>query len=166
MNKILLVLVLFLTPAAFAEDHSSCPYHSGHHAQVDQRGDQVMGFDHTRTTHHLLLKVDGGVIVADALDPKDQSSIEQIRKHFVEIAALFSRADFSMPHEIHGRIPPGVPEMTELKDRISYKFQERENGGEVRITTKDEQALKAIHAFLRFQIEDHRTGDPATVSED
>jgi len=160
MNKVLVVLVLFFGVTAFAEDHSNCPYHAQHQKQVDQRGDAVMGFDHTKTTHHFLLKKDGGVILADALNSQDQESIDQIRTHFVEIAALFSRGDFAMPHEIHGKVPPGVPEMTALKDRITYTFQEREKGGEVRITTEDKEALKAIHAFLRFQIEDHRTGDP------
>jgi len=30
----------------------------------------------------------------------------------------------------------------------------------VRITTKDARALEAVHAFLRYQIKEHRTGDP------
>jgi hypothetical protein len=106
-----------------------------------------------------LLKPDGGVVVADAIDPKDRQSVEQIRTHFVEIAKMFSNGDFSKPREIHGKIPPGSEEMIELKDSISYTFQERENGGEVVISTKDDRALKAIHSFLRFQIEEHHTGD-------
>ncbi|PYR73529.1 MAG: hypothetical protein DMF86_20265 [Acidobacteria bacterium] len=32
--------------------------------------------------------------------------------------------------------------------------------GRVRITTKDARALEAVHAFLRYQIKEHRTGDP------
>ena len=35
----------------------------------------------------------------------------------------------------------------------------------VRITTKDSAALAAIHEFLRFQIEDHRTGDRTEISD-
>jgi hypothetical protein len=30
-------------------------------------------------------------------------------------------------------------------------------------TTKDRKALAAIHEFLRFQIADHRTGDPGKI---
>lgn len=33
------------------------------------------------------------------------------------------------------------------------------------ITTANPKALKAIHEFLRFQIEDHRTGDPKIVQK-
>jgi hypothetical protein len=32
----------------------------------------------------------------------------------------------------------------------------------VDIVTTDAEALKAVHDFLRFQIADHKTGDPLT----
>jgi hypothetical protein len=48
---------------------------------------------------------------------------------------------------------------------IEWKFEETPNGGRVRITTKDTEALAAIHEFLRFQIEDHRTGDSTGISD-
>jgi hypothetical protein len=155
------VLLLFAVNAYAGDDMKDCPYHAEHQKQVQERGDTIMGFDHTKTTHHFLLKENGGVIVAEANDPKDEDSISHIRMHFSEIANNFSHGDFSDPHKIHGRIPPGVPEMTELKDKITYTFHESEKGGEVQITTQDERALKAVHEFLRFQIEDHHTGDPS-----
>jgi hypothetical protein len=159
MFKLLLLPFMVFAFTAYANEHTSCPHHAEHQKMVEQKGDEVMGFDHTKTTHHFLLKPDGGVIVADAIDPKDRQSIEQIRTHFVEISKMFSKGDFSKPREIHGEMPPGVPEMIELKDSISYTFQERENGGEILISTKDDHALEAIHSFLRFQIEEHHTGD-------
>lgn len=64
---------------------------------------------------------------------------------------------------IHDRVPPGVPTMKDSKSRIEWKFAETPGGGRVRITTEDAKALAAIHEFLRFQIEDHRTGDPTDV---
>jgi hypothetical protein len=42
--------------------------------------------------------------------------------------------------------------------------RETENGGRVLIETKDAEALAAVHEFLRFQIEDHQTGDPTEVA--
>jgi len=33
------------------------------------------------------------------------------------------------------------------------------DGGKVRISTRNHDALNAIHDFLTFQIEDHQTGD-------
>ncbi len=42
---------------------------------------------------------------------------------------------------------------------ISYMFQPTQHGSQVRIKTLDPEAMKAVHEFLSFQIEDHRTGD-------
>ena len=165
MNRILCAVVALFCSYATAED-ATCPHHAEHQAQIEQRGDLVMGFDHRKTIHHFLLKPDGGVIVADAKDAKDGDSIAKIRKHFVEIAQLFSRGEFSKPKEIHNRVPPGVAEMIQHRDEISYAFHETEKGGEVRIKTANEEARKAIHEFLRFQIEDHHTGDPVEVPSD
>ena len=39
-----------------------------------------------------------------------------------------------------------------------------ERGGRVRLRTSNPEALAAIHEFLRFQIEEHRTGDPVEVN--
>jgi hypothetical protein len=43
---------------------------------------------------------------------------------------------------------------------INYVFEQMPSGGRVRITTTDTESLKAVHQFLTFQIDDHRTGDP------
>jgi hypothetical protein len=66
---------------------------------------------------------------------------------------------------IHDRVPPGVPVMKAKRDAICYKFLETERGGEVRIKTTDAEAIKAVHEFLVFQIQDHRTGDPVKLSD-
>jgi hypothetical protein len=34
-----------------------------------------------------------------------------------------------------------------------------------RVTTKNQDALKAVPEFLRFQIKDHGTGDSGTVDQ-
>ena len=46
---------------------------------------------------------------------------------------------------------------------IRYEYEETERGARVRITTANVEALSAVHEFLRFQIEDHETGDPTEV---
>jgi hypothetical protein len=139
---------------------------SCHHAKVDERGDHVMGFDHVKTSHHFLLSKSGGSIEASANDPNDAATIEAIRGHFTHIAGMFAEGNFDAPMLIHDRIPPGVPTMKRQKALIEWKFEETPGGGRVRITTKDREALAAIHEFLRFQIEDHRTGDSTEVPTD
>ena len=44
--------------------------HDQHHADVNKRGDEAMGFDHMKTTHHFLLRPDGGVIQVEANDSR------------------------------------------------------------------------------------------------
>jgi len=167
-KRIVMVLAVLALPIAVAaQTENPCPLHAEHmkaasqdHHALDQRGDQVMGFEHTRTTHHFLIEKDGGVIQVEANDPADAGSRDQIRSHLTQVVQAFSRGDFSMPGAIHDRVLPGVPEMERLKDAISYRYEETDRGARVRITTADPAALEAVHAFLRSQIEDHRTGDP------
>lgn len=64
----------------------------------------------------------------------------------------------------HGEVPPGVPDMQRLKSALSYKYVETDRGGKVVIRTGNADALKAVHEFLRFQIQEHRTGDSPEVA--
>ena len=86
------------------------------HAEgVNQRGDEVMGFDHMKTTHHFRLLPDGGAIEVEANDANDAASRDQIRRHLGHIAGLFAEGNFNAPVLIHGREPDGVPTMERLK---------------------------------------------------
>jgi hypothetical protein len=119
-----------------------------------------MGFSHHKTTHHFLIEPEGGTVQVVVKDPGDTESLRQIRGHLAEVARQLAAGDFSMPKEIHGRVLPGVQEMIERKDAITYRYEDQENGGRVVVRTTDPEALAAIHAFLQSQIGDHRTGDP------
>jgi hypothetical protein len=153
----LLSLAVALCAAMFAQ--------GAHHDAVDRRGDHVMGFSHEKTTHHFRLYSDGGAIEVSANDRKDTASIDHIRKHLAHIAGMFAAGNFDAPVLIHDRTPPGVPELKRLKSEIRYQFESTDNGGRVLITTGNAGALRALHEFLRFQIDDHRTDDPAAVSK-
>jgi hypothetical protein len=165
MTTLLLTLILAIPP--------SCPMHAQHmkeaaskeHAHgVDRRHD-TFGMSHTATRHHFRLFRDGGSI--ELLDAgADALTAEAIRTHLQEVAADFTRADFEKPLFVHGRIPPGVEQMKELAAAITYRYEELPRGGRIRITTRDANALQAVHEFLRFQVEDHRTGDAGTVEDD
>jgi hypothetical protein len=127
--------------------------------EMNKRGDHVMGFDHTKTTHHFLLKEWGGSIKVTANNSGDVESSEQIRMHLKHIAKMFAEGNFNAPMLIHDQTPPGVPVMQELKGEIEYNYEEIDRGAAVRISTKNPAALKAVHDFLRFQIKEHKTGD-------
>lgn len=147
---------------------AACPMHDDRtnmdeHAKMNERGEKGMGFSQTTTTHHFFLKPDGGVIQVEANDPKDTASRDSIRMHLTHIAHAFSDSDFDIPMFVHDTVPPGVPDMKRLKEKIAYTFEQTPNGARVLIRTADPTAIAAIHQFLRFQIEDHQTKDPTTI---
>ena len=135
-----------------------------HHGSVDQREGAVMGFDQARTTHHFVLFSDGGAIDVSAKDPADATNRAAIRSHLPHIAMMFGEGNFDAPMLVHdSKNVPGTKAMTEQKGAIRYQYVETAGGGRVTIVTSDAKALAAVHAFLKFQIAEHKTGDPTTV---
>jgi hypothetical protein len=131
--------------------------------QMNARGAHAMGFDQDKTTHHFLLFDDGGAIDVRVKTASDAQNLQAIRAHLPHIAKLFSEGDFSVPHFVHAGPASGSDQMTALKALIRYRYEESADGGQVRIRTTDPRALAAVHAFLRFQITEHKTGDSLDV---
>lgn len=150
--------MLFFPDPASNPKAQDCTKHDAH-AQMNERGEHAMDFSQTTTTHHFFLKPDGGVIQVEVNDPEDTGSRDKIRMHLGHIAKMFADGDFNIPMFVHDIVPPGVPEMKQLRKRIRYTFEETPDGGRVIIATTDKLAVHAVHRFLRFQIEEHRTGD-------
>jgi len=123
-----------------------------------------MGFSHETTTHHFRLYKTGGAIEVFANDPKDTATRDQIRAHLLHIVKMFSAGDFNIPMFIHATTPPGSTTMAKLRDQIRYQFQEVPRGARINIATTNSEAVEAVHAFLRFQISDHQTGDSLEVA--
>lgn len=148
------VTLLIAAPAAAQHDH---------HAALDARGAKFMGFDQKATAHHFILTKDGGRIEVTARDAKDTTSVKQIREHLQHIATVFAKGDFTLPGLIHDtRTVPGVDAMKRTAAALTFRFEEIAEGGHVKITSADPEAIAAVHDFLRFQITDHKTGDPLT----
>ena len=158
----LLVLFFVLASISIAQQ-PSVPSQSMRQSGVPERGDHVMGFSHDATTHHFHLLKDGGEIVVTANDPNDRASINEIRTHLNHIVGMFSNGNFDAPMLIHDTNPPGVATMTRLKSNIRYRVSEVPNGAMIRIQTSNPETTDAVHAFLLFQIVDHKTGDAPTI---
>ena len=147
-------LLAIPTALAARQDH-----HSG-----AERGEAVMGFDQQLTVHHFLLFPDGGAIDVSVKDSSDEKNRLAIRSHLPHIATMFAAGDFAAPMLVHdSKNVPGAGVMAARKDKIHYEYVETPGGGRLNITTVDPQSLTAVHAFLRFQIADHKTGDQPTV---
>lgn len=136
------------------------------HAGMHARGAAVMGFDQHKTTHHFYLFEDGGAIDIGVKDRADTVNRDAIRQHLPHLAQLFGSGNFDAPMFIHAeKKVPGTAVMTSLKDKLAYRYSETPGGGRVEITTSDKAALAAVHEFLKYQIAEHQTGDPLTVSK-
>lgn len=157
---------------AFGGDMTDCPMMKGgdgaahdHSRGVQARGDRGMGFSHEKTTHHFRMTEEGGSIEVTAKDPSDAGSRDQIRMHLAHIAKAFASGDFAVPMFVHDTVPPGVSTMKRRREAIEYRYEEIPSGARVRISTRDADAIDAVHDFLRFQIADHETGDSTTIGD-
>jgi hypothetical protein len=150
--------------------HDDCPMmknmngsnRMNHDEMVMENGEKEMGFSQTATTHHFIIAKDGGAIRVTANEANDITNRDKIREHLKMIAEQFKNGIFTTPFAVHGQVPPGVPKMDKLKAEITYSYAETETGAEVRITTRNADALNAIREFLKFQITEHKTGDSLT----
>jgi hypothetical protein len=172
MNRLVLSLLLIALPVFgqdTKQDHmKDCPMHAQHSAQshqavVEINGDQAMGFAHNKTTHHFRMTADGGAIEVTVNDSSDKTNTTAIRSHLSHIAIMFSNGNFSTPMFVHDGIPPGVTTMKLMNSNIHCAYEEMPTGGRVRIKSDNPVAVAAIHDFLRFQINEHETGDSLEV---
>jgi hypothetical protein len=153
------LLVFSAVVAAQAHDQTSAQPDHPKHEQMNKRGDQGMGFDQDKITHHFLLRKDGGAIQVTANSADDKTSKEEIQVHLHHITQAFKSGNFNIPMFVHDQTPPGVNVMTKLKDQIHYRYEATANGGRVVISSANAEAVTAIHEFLKFQITEHQTGD-------
>jgi hypothetical protein len=166
MLTLLLLLSLAILPRMASAQQNPPPDQDKRSEGVAKRGEHVMGFSHEASTHHFRLFNDGGEIEVMANDPKDKASIDQIRTHLGHIAKMFASGNFKAPMLIHDTNPPGTATMTRLKEQIHYDLSETNRGARIRIVTSSPETMDAVHAFLLFQIVDHRTQDAPTISDD
>lgn len=126
-------------------------------AALQERGREAMGVDQYTSTHLFDALPDGGRIELQR-DSDDPEGVATIRQHLKGIAAAFAAGDFSTPAFVHMRAMPGTAEMAERREAITYTYRDLPRGAEVRITTRDPEALRAVHAFMAAQRGDHRAG--------
>lgn len=129
-------------------------------AEMKSHGAQAMGFDQDAVLHHFLLASDGGAIQVDVRVPADETTRQTVQRHLRAVAAAFATGDFHSPLVTHAEMPDGVGTLQRLKSMVTYLYTATPNGGRVRIVTTNGEALAAIHDFLRYQIREHKTGDP------
>ena len=125
-------------------------------ARLQARGHVAMGVDQYTSFHRFESLPDGGRISLQR-DPGDSAGVAQIRSHMQTIAAAFGRGDFGLPGLVHAREVPGTAVMAARRSQIRYVADTLVGGGQVRLRTSDPSTIAAIHQFLAFQRQDHRS---------
>jgi hypothetical protein len=168
MSLFTTVVAIAMTMASSAQ-HPTMPPGMSHEEHLKQmqkdaalkkRGADAMGFDQDATVHHFHLSPTGGSITVDVRRPADTAMRAEIRQHLEQIANDFVKGDFGKPVATHAEIPPGVVVMQQRRAAIAYRYEETPLGARVLIETHDRKAQSAVHAFLRYQIVEHKTDDP------
>ena len=169
--NLLTILIAIVLAVASGSQHPTMPAGMSHEEHLKQmqkdaalkkRGADAMGFDQDATVHHFRLTPAGGSIAVDVLRPADTTMRGEIRVHLEQIAGDFSNGDFGKPVATHAEVPPGVAVLQERRSAITYRYEETPLGARVVIETNDPKAREAVHAFLRYQITEHKTGDLAS----
>lgn len=146
----------------FEKPMGDCPMMNGGE-DMKSRGDHAMGFSQDKTTHHFLITETGGIIQVKANDLSDNAGRNQVREHLRHITMMFSSGDFGIPLLVHDQAPPGTAEMKQLRGVLTYSYEDTADGGRVLINAGSPPALAAVHKFLAFQIQEHKTGDPIGI---
>lgn len=123
---------------------------------MDHRHGEMVGADPSALAHEFERTPDGGIIILER-KAGDTTTVENIRAHLDGIAAAFRKGDFSTPAFVHGMKADGTDVMARKASAITYAVEERANGSTLRIRTADAEALQAVHAFIDFQVREHRT---------
>src|SRR4051794_29030971 len=126
-------------------------------AALQERGRMAMGVDQYASRHRFDDLPDGGRVELRQTNP-DTAAVAAIRAHLAGIARAFAAGDFTIPGVVHAGVVPGTRTMAAKQPVIEYQFRPLDGGGEVRITTRDPEALRAIHEFLGFQRREHHAG--------
>lgn len=137
---------------------SGTPITDSTFAEVQVRGEHVMGVDQSLAQHVFETLPDGGRIILAWPDTSGEGAAEvvKIRQHMREIATAFAGGDFSSPFQVHATDVPGTAMMRERRSTITYRATDIPGGAEVRIATGDTAAAAAVAEFLAFQRNEHR----------
>ena len=123
-------------------------------AAMQKRGKVAMGVDQYSSVHRFDDLPQGGRIRLER-DRDDRVGARAIQDHLKGIAKAFGSGDFSTPAFVHMQDVPGAAEMAKRRAAIRYAFRALPRGGEVRITTTDTVARRAVREFLAFQRGEH-----------
>jgi hypothetical protein len=129
------------------------------------RVSKVSGFDSERVVRHFYLLKNGGAIEVAAKDPNDETTVKAVQAYLKKESDLLAKGNFENVNAIYGKLPDGTPQLKKMRDTVTFAAVPEENGGVLRLLTVNPQAKSAIHDYLRYQIDQFKTGDPTAPQD-
>ena len=161
MVRVAPVLFLVLIIASMAWSQTPAPGDT----DINGRFSKSLGTDANRIFQHYYLVKNGGVIEFTAKDPADNASIAAVQKYLLAQKDLFEKGKNEGDSEVHGKVADGTLVLKKLRNEITFFTVKNEDGAVLRMFSVNEQARQAIQDFIKFQINEHKTGDPLVVAE-
>jgi hypothetical protein len=132
---------------------------------LNSRFSKALGTDASRIVQHYYLVKNGGVIEFTAKDPNDTTTISALQKYIDTQKDLFEKGKNDPDADVHGKVPDGVPILRKLRNEITFFAVKNDDGAALRMFSVNHQARQAIQNFLKFQINEHKTGDPLVTEQ-
>lgn len=155
--------VLLLLSALASLGWSQAPASS--ETDLNSRFSKALGTDASKIVQHYYLVKNGGVIEFTAKDPNDSPTISAVQKYLDAQKDLFEKGKTDTDADVHGRVPDGVPTLKKLRNEITFFAVKTDEGAALRMFSVNDQARQAIQDFLKFQINEHKTGDPLVADQ-
>ncbi len=122
---------------------------------IHEKGQNVMPFDLSQTTHIFKKTDNGGVQQVVVKDDKDTQQISLIRMHLQMEAGLFQKGDFQDPAKLHGISMPGLQALSNGASQMKIVYTDLSNGGQITYTTNNKDLVNNIHTWFDAQVSDH-----------
>lgn len=145
------IILVIISGTALYQQYSL----SNRQSMVREMGSHVMPFSLEETTHIFKQNPLGGVEQVLVKDPTNKNQIALIQMHLEYEAHNFRRGNFKDPVTIHGENMPGVTDLSKRATDITFTYHALANGAEIVYSSKDPNAISAIHTWFGAQVKDH-----------
>lgn len=157
-----LVILLSLLSIGLAAQEPPKPYVD---PELLSRATRVSGFESDRVNRHFYVLKNGGAVEITAKDANDESTIKAIQSYLKKESDMWTKGNFDTVAAVYGKAPESTVQLKKLRDNVTYAVVPEENGAVVRMLTVNPMAKTAIHDYLKFQIEQLKTGDPTSPQD-
>lgn len=155
--------VFFLLSALASIGWSQSPASTDN--DLNTRFSKALGTDTNKVVQHYYLVKNGGVIEFTAKDPNDNATISAVQKYLDAQKDLFEKGKTDADADVHGKVPDGLPVLKRLRNEITFFAVKSDSGAALRMFSINDQARQAIQDFMKFQINEHKTGDPLVAEQ-